>query len=68
MQLTNDASKAGRMWSVRLSVLAGILGAVEATLPLWSSTLPTGTFAALSSVVAIAAAIARVIKQERLHE
>lgn len=64
MKLTPDAKHAGKLWSVRLAGLSAALAAAEASLPLWSSVIPDGAFAALSSVVAIAAAVARVIKQE----
>lgn len=63
MNLIPEAGKAGKMWSVRLAVLAAALGAVEATLPLWQDIIPAGLFAGLSSLVGIAAAVARVVKQ-----
>lgn len=68
MKLIPNAKQASKMWSVRLAALAAALAAAETTLPLWSGVIPDGTFAALSSGLAIAAAVARVIKQANIHE
>ena len=64
MQLNKQAKQAHKLWSIRLALVAAALGAIEATLPLWQSAVPNGVFAAMSSVVGIAAAVARVVKQE----
>lgn len=56
------------MWSIRLAALAAALAAAETTLPLWSDIIPDGAFAALSSGIAVAAAVARVIKQANIDE
>lgn len=66
MKLIDNAKKVHKMWSVRLAIAAALLGAVEGVLPFWSDVLPAGVFAALSSIVAVGAAAARVIKQEAL--
>lgn len=52
-----------KLWSVRLSLLAAVLGAAEVVLPLFQTFIPRGTFAVVSAVVAIGAAVARVIAQ-----
>ena len=52
-----------KLWSVRLSLLAALFGAVEVVLPLFQTFVPRGTFAIVSAVVAIGAAVARVIAQ-----
>lgn len=67
MKLIPEAKQAGKLWSIRLAAASAALAAAEASLPLWSSVVPDGAFAALSSVVAIAAAVARVIKQDLPH-
>ena len=67
MRLVPEAKQAARLWSVRLAAASAALAAAEASLPLWESMVPDGAFAALSSVVAIAAAVARVIKQDLSH-
>lgn len=67
-RLVPEARKAHRLWSVRLAVVAAALGAAEAALPLWGNVLPDGAFAALSSVVGVAAAVARVVRQEGLFD
>lgn len=64
MRLNKQAKHAHKLWSIRLALVAAALGAIEATLPLWQSAVPDGVFAAMSSVVGIAAAVARVVKQE----
>ena len=64
MRLNKQARHAHKLWSIRLALVAAALGAIEATLPLWQSAVPDGVFAAMSSVVGIAAAVARVVKQE----
>lgn len=66
MKLTDDVKKAHRLWSVRLAVIAAALAALETSLPLWSGVVPDNVFAFASSAVGIAAAIARVVRQEAL--
>lgn len=66
MRLIPEAKQAARLWSIRLAVISAVLAAAEASLPMWDDILPVGIFAALSSGVAIAAAVARVIRQEGL--
>ena len=50
-------------WSIRFTVLAGVLGSVEVILPQFVDTFPRNAFAALSVVAAVAGAISRVIDQ-----
>lgn len=64
MKLIDNAGQATRLWSVRLAAVAAGLAAAEASLPLWADVIPAGVFAALSSAVAVAAAVARIIKQD----
>ena len=68
MKLISNAQQASRMWSIRLAALSAALAAAEATLHLWSDIIPDGAFAALSSGLAVAAAVARVIKQADIDE
>jgi len=67
MKLVPESKQALKLWSIRLAVVSAALAAAEASLPLWESIVPDGAFAALSSVVAIAAAVARIVRQEGLH-
>ncbi len=67
MKLIPESRKAMKLWSIRLAAISAALGAAEASLPLWESVIPNGAFAALSSIVAIAAAVARVIRQESIQ-
>ncbi len=54
-----------RAWSIRLTLLSAALGGVELALPLFSDALPRGAFAALSVAVAVAAAGARLVAQDK---
>ena len=63
-----NASKWHKMWSVRLAILSAMLGALELSLPLWQGIVPGNVFAALSTITAAAAAVARVVKQEALED
>jgi uncharacterized membrane protein HdeD (DUF308 family) len=61
---------AARAWSVRLALLAAVMGAIAATLPLFSSLIQPAIFGWLSMLAAIATAVARVVDQpgmERRH-
>lgn len=64
MKLISDASHWHKFWSIRLMILSAALGALELVLPVWEGIVPQHTFAILSTVSALGAAIARVIKQE----
>lgn len=64
MKLIPGSKKAHKLWSVRLAAIAAGLAAAEASLPLWEGLVADGIFAGLSSVVGIAAAVARVVHQE----
>ena len=68
MKLTKDAPKWHKLWSIRLAMLSACLGALEMSLPLWQGIVPANVFAALSTATAAAAAVARVVKQEALHD
>ncbi len=54
-----------RAWSIRLTLLSAALGGVELALPLFSDAVPRNTFAALSVAVAVAAAGARLVAQDK---
>jgi hypothetical protein len=64
MKLIPDAPHWHKFWSIRLALLSAILGALELALPLWQGVVPPKTFAILSTVCAVAAAIARVVQQK----
>ena len=66
MQLIPEAGQATKLWSIRLAVISAALAAAEASLPLWQGVVPDGVFAGLSSVVAVAAAVARVVRQRNI--
>ena len=57
-----------RAWSIRLMVLAGVLTACEAILPLYADAMPRGTFAIASGIVIVTALVARVLAQKGLSQ
>ena len=57
-----------KLWSVRLTLLAPLLGVAELTLPLFQTFIPTMTFAIMSVIASLAAAVARIIAQPALHD
>lgn len=52
-----------RAWSIKLALLSAVLGAVEISLPLFSEIAPRNIFAVLSMLVAVAAAVVRMLNQ-----
>jgi hypothetical protein len=66
--LINDAKRVWhRLWSVRLALLAALLGAVDVAMPFVAPERASLPFAALSVVVSLAAALSRLIVQRKLH-
>lgn len=64
MQLIDDASKIWhRLWSVRLAILAAVLGAIDAALPFVAPAHASPWFALLTMFVSLAAAGARMVRQ-----
>jgi len=55
-----------KAWSVRLIALAGLLSGCEIILPMYSDVIPRGVFAILTSLVAVAAMVSRVVVQKKL--
>lgn len=68
MKLNKRVKQAHRLWSIRLAILAAVLGAAEGLLPLWRDVVPDGVFAVAASAIGIAAAVARVIKQKGISD
>jgi len=52
-------------WSIRLALIAAVLSGAEVALSVFTSNppIPEGTFAALSALVTVAAAVARLFAQ-----
>lgn len=66
MRLIDDAGRLWhRLWSVRLSLLAAGLGAVDAAMPFLAPEHASRRFAAATAVVALAAGIARLVSQPK---
>ena len=57
-----------RAWSIRLMVLAGVLTACEAILPLYADAMPRGTFAIASGIVIVTALVARLLAQKGISQ
>ncbi|MDX5376373.1 MAG: hypothetical protein LPK08_02485 [Halomonas sp.] len=68
MRLVPEARKMHKLWSVRLAAAAAVIAALEPALPTWEGILPEWAHAALVSVVAMSAVVARVIPQMGIHD
>lgn len=67
MQLIEDWKKQfPKLWSVRLSLLAGVMSSAEAGIDLWLTGKPA-LIAILAALVAFGAAFARVVSQPDLQ-
>lgn len=65
MKLLNDWKHVLRKaWSIRLTILAGLLSAAEVILPLFVDTLPRGIFSILTLIAVAGAFIARLTAQK----
>lgn len=64
MKLTDDAKHWHRLWSVRLGVAGAVFAALEASLPLWETTLPDGVFATVATVCGLGVGVVRVLRQK----
>lgn len=59
---------AARAWSIRLALLSAMLSGIETALPYIAPMKQSGWFAAMSGLVALAAAASRIVAQPRLYE
>jgi hypothetical protein len=57
-----------RAWSVRLAVLSAVLSAAEVTMQLLAPQMSGGGFAVAAGLVALAAAIARLVAQPAMRQ
>ena len=68
LRLIDDAATiARRAWSMRLIYLSVVLGAIDVALPFFAPGEPSMVFGVLSVLVGIAAGVARLIPQPRMH-
>ncbi|WP_106478126.1 DUF7940 domain-containing protein [Phytohalomonas tamaricis] len=67
MKLVAEAGKWHKLWSVRLGLLALVLGGLEKYLPSLGDYLPEWIMGPLTMVVGAAAIIARFIPQEAIR-
>ena len=54
-----------KAWSIRLALIAAALGGLELALPYLGDLIPPKLFLALSLVVTIGAAVARIVAQPK---
>jgi len=56
-----------RAWSVRFSLIATVLGAVEIAVQLWAPG-QGGKAAALAALASLAAGVSRIVAQPKMHQ
>lgn len=54
-----------KAWSIRLVLLVALLGALELVLPMFADLIPRAWYAVATVVLALVAAVARVVAQPR---
>lgn len=65
--LTDWRLVARKTWSVRLAVLSALLGAAEVGVQLFAAVRPTPYLAMAAALCSLAASIARVVAQPKMH-
>ena len=58
---------AGRAWSFRLGLIAGLFSGLEVILPLFVDSVPRNLFALLSFVTVMGAVVARLVAQPKAN-
>jgi hypothetical protein len=66
--IDNWRAVVSKSWALWLSLLSATLSAIEVWLPMANVLFPPKTFAIASGVVAVLAAVARVVYQASIHE
>ena len=66
--IDNWRAVVGKSWAFWLSIISATLSAIEVWLPMANILFPPKTFAIASGVVAVLAAVARVVYQASLHD
>lgn len=68
MKLIDHAGRVLRhAWSIKLALLSAALSACEVAIPLLAPEARSVPFAALAGLVALAAAVVRLVAQPKLH-
>lgn len=65
--IDNWKTVAKRAWSVRFSIAATVLGAVEVGVQLWAPG-QGGKAAALAALASLAAGVSRIVAQPKMHQ
>ena len=69
MKLLPDWKRVARKaWSVKFALLAAVLGAAEVGVQLFAAVRPTPYLAMAAAVCSLAASIARLVAQPRMHD
>ncbi len=68
MLITDWKKVLAQAWSIKFIILAGILSGIEVVLPFFQPNIPRGLFAILTMVTTLAAVIARLWAQPRMHD
>lgn len=68
MRFDHTAPLWHRLWSVRLALLAALVSVAGQVLPLWQPLLAPFPFAILNTVLALLAAVSRVIHQGEVRD
>lgn len=55
-------------WSIRLALLASLLGSAEVILGVWLQMAPSGALAASAALASLLATVARVVEQKTLRD
>lgn len=66
--IDNWKQKALKLWSIRLGLIAALLSGVEVILPMFADEIPRGVFAIASFITTVAAMVARLVSQPKLHQ
>lgn len=59
---------ARKAWSVRLALLSAVLGSIEIAVQLLAASRPTPVFAMAAALSSLAAAVARIVAQPKIHD
>lgn len=69
MKLLPDWKRVARKaWSVKFALMAAVLGAAEVGVQLFAAVRPTPYLAMAAAVCSLAASIARLVAQPRMHD
>jgi hypothetical protein len=68
MTLVANWKNAWKMYSVRVALILAVLGVLQTSLPMFQDFLPPVVFASLTTLLAVAVVVGRVVYQPSLHQ